>query len=79
MPGMSGHYGNNVNVRGYLIGIGQEEAADHVKVALMKNMMGLESATILATLPLSSEKTVKYESLKDAISKYVRPRANEVF
>ncbi|CAH2208561.1 jg14385 [Pararge aegeria aegeria] len=53
--------------------------SDKVRLAILKNMLELESARVLVTLPIADEQVTNYEYTMDAINKYVSPRINEVF
>ncbi|XP_063391559.1 uncharacterized protein LOC134677054 [Cydia fagiglandana] len=64
----------------YLVGSGQDNAADKIKLALLRNMLGMEAARIVITsLQLSESEKDNYDSVMNAITKYVSPRVNEVF
>src|SRR5436190_442654 len=63
----------------YLVTTGQDEAADKVKLSLLRNMMGSVSARIVATLPLSDGDCLIYDSVIKAIDNYANPRTNVVF
>ncbi|CAH2091003.1 unnamed protein product [Euphydryas editha] len=63
----------------YLISTKQDVSSDRIKLALLRNMIGIDSARVLLTLPLTEDKASNYESVMAAIEKYVSPRVNEVF
>lgn len=63
----------------YLITTGQDNAADKVRLSLLRNMMGPDAARILSTLPLSEEDSLKYDKVMGAIEDYANPRTNIVF
>ncbi|KAL4710104.1 hypothetical protein ACJJTC_016506 [Scirpophaga incertulas] len=50
----------------YLIGMGQEQASDKVKLSLLRNMLGMESTRIILTLPTSVKDACNYEKRKTA-------------
>ncbi|KAL4718928.1 hypothetical protein ACJJTC_009979 [Scirpophaga incertulas] len=47
----------------YLIGMGQEQASDKVKLSLLRNMLGMESTRIILTLPTSVKDACNYEKV----------------
>lgn len=63
----------------YLVSIGQDEAADKVKLSLLRNMMGPESTKVIMSFKLSKEESQVYDKIIDAINAYVNPKYNEVF
>ncbi|KAK9711783.1 hypothetical protein QE152_g25266 [Popillia japonica] len=63
----------------YLTATGQHEAADRVKLSILINIMGTESARIMSTFKIPEEETNNYEYVMNLITKYVNPRVNESF
>ncbi|KAK9704562.1 hypothetical protein QE152_g27804 [Popillia japonica] len=63
----------------YLTATGQHEAADRVKLSILRNIMGTESARIMSTFKIPEEQTNNYEYVMNFITKYVNPRVNESF
>jgi hypothetical protein len=63
----------------YLISTGQDESNNKVKLSLLRNMMGADSARILATIPMTEADKVSFNPTMAAIEKFVNPRLNEVF
>ncbi|XP_050510413.1 uncharacterized protein LOC126887113 [Diabrotica virgifera virgifera] len=63
----------------YLIAIGQHESTDRVKLSLLRNIMGTESARIMTTFKIPDDQVDKYDYMIETISKYVNPRMNECF
>lgn len=63
----------------FLVTTGQDEAADKVKLSLLRNMMGPEAARIVATFPLSTTDCCIYNKVIEAIDNYAKPRTNVVF
>lgn len=63
----------------YLVSIGKDDSQDKVKLSLLRNMMGIESARLLHTLPITETESQVYANVIRAINNYVSPRANQVF
>lgn len=63
----------------YLIGIRQDEAADRIKLSLLRNMMGPESSKVILSFKMSTKDSEDYKKVISEIEKYVNPRYNEVF
>lgn len=63
----------------YLIGIGNDEASDRVKLSLLRNMMGPESTKVIQSFKMSTKDSGKYDVIIQEIEKYVNPKCNEVF
>ncbi|CAH0730973.1 unnamed protein product, partial [Brenthis ino] len=64
---------------GYLVSTRQDGASDKIRLALLRNMLGMESARVLLTLRIPTDKAGVYEAVINAIDKYVSPRVNQVF
>lgn len=62
----------------YLIGSGQDGASDKIKLSLLRNMMGTESAKVLLTFKLKKEESENFYKVIQAIDSYVNPKINEV-
>lgn len=63
----------------YLIATGQHEAADKIKLSMLRNIIGTESARIMSTFNVADEELDKYKCTIELIDKYVNPRVNECF
>ncbi|XP_030749430.1 uncharacterized protein LOC115877417 isoform X1 [Sitophilus oryzae] len=63
----------------YLVAIGQDKAAGLVKLSILRNIIGTESARIMSTFVIPEDQQDKYEYMLELITKYVNPRINECF
>lgn len=63
----------------YLVAVGQHEAADKVKLSILRNIIGTESARIMSTFEIPEAETNNYNFMIELINKYVNPRINECF
>lgn len=63
----------------YLVATGQNEAQDSVKLSILRNIIGIDSARIMATFEVPEHERDKYKFVIELIEKYVNPRVNECF
>lgn len=63
----------------YLTATGQHEAADRIKLSMLRNIIGTESSRIMSTFKVPEDETNNYEYIMNLIAKYVNPRINECF
>lgn len=63
----------------YLAATGQHEAADSIKLSILRNMIGIESARIMSTFVVPEDEADKYKHMLSLIQQYVNPRINECF
>lgn len=63
----------------YLIGSGQDGASDKIKLSLLRNMMGTESAKVLLTFKLKKEESENFDKFIQAIDSYVNPKIKKRF
>lgn len=63
----------------YLTVTGQHDAASNVKLSILRNTIGTESARIMATFAVPEGENDKYTYTLNLIVKYVNPRVNECF
>ena len=63
----------------YLVSTGQDQANPNVKVSILRNIIGHDSARIMATFTVLPTAADAYEGLIDEIEKYVNPTKNECF
>lgn len=63
----------------YLAATGQHAAADKIKLSILRNIIGTDSARIMATFTVPEDEENKYEFMVKLIDKYVNPRVNECF
>lgn len=63
----------------YLVATSQEQAADAVKLSILRNIIGTESAKIMATFDIPQAQVGSYDHMLSCIKEYVSPRINESF
>ncbi|KAK4873214.1 hypothetical protein RN001_015243 [Aquatica leii] len=63
----------------YLIATGQHESNASVKLAILRNIIGNESARIMCTIVIPDGTADPYKYMMDQLEAYVNPRVNEVF
>lgn len=63
----------------YLLATVQSESADKVKLSILRNIIGTESARIMSTFVIPEVEPDKYNFTIAVIDKYVNPRVNECF
>ncbi|XP_072389442.1 uncharacterized protein [Diabrotica undecimpunctata] len=63
----------------YLLATGQDQSADKIKLSILRNIIGTESAKIMSTFVIPEDETNKYDLMMSIIDKYVNPRMNESF
>ncbi|XP_072398136.1 uncharacterized protein [Diabrotica undecimpunctata] len=63
----------------YLRATGQDQSADKIKLSILRNIIGTESAKIMSTFAIPEDETNKYDLMMSLIDKYVNPRMNESF
>ncbi|XP_072375199.1 uncharacterized protein [Diabrotica undecimpunctata] len=68
-----------ISFEDYLVATGQHDAVDQVKLSILRNIIGHESARIMATFVIPDEELNKYEFTMQLLDKYVNPRVNECF
>lgn len=62
----------------YLVATGQDNALPSVKLSILRNIIGHDSAKIMATFE-TPQNVDQYQSMLVEIGKYVNPRKNECF
>lgn len=63
----------------YLVATGQDQSGDEVKLSILRNIIGTESARIMSTFEIPENEPNKYEYILQLIAQYVNPRINECF
>ncbi|XP_050504417.1 uncharacterized protein K02A2.6-like [Diabrotica virgifera virgifera] len=63
----------------YLLATGQDQSADKMKMSILRNIIGAESAKIMSTFEIPEAENNKYDLMISLIDKYVNPRMNESF
>nr|CAH7755348.1 unnamed protein product [Callosobruchus chinensis] len=63
----------------YMLVTGQNESPDEVKLSVLRNIIGTESARVMSTFNIPAEGSEKYKLSLQAIENYVNPRVNESF
>nr|CAH7762560.1 unnamed protein product [Callosobruchus chinensis] len=63
----------------YTLVTGQNESPDEVKLSVLRNIIGTESARIMSTFNIPAEGSERYKLTLQAIENYVNPRVNECF
>nr|CAH7764030.1 unnamed protein product [Callosobruchus chinensis] len=63
----------------YMLVTGQNESPDEVKLSVLRNIIGTESAKVMSTSNIPAEGSEKYKLTLQAIENYVNPRVNESF
>lgn len=63
----------------YLVATGQHEAHGSVKLSILRNIIGTESARIMSTFIIPENEANKYTYVMGLIEQYVNPRVNECY
>lgn len=63
----------------YLIATGQQDSLDKVKLSILRNIIGNDSARIMSTFEVPGDEPNKFEFTMSLIDKYVNPKVNETF
>ncbi|XP_072380686.1 uncharacterized protein [Diabrotica undecimpunctata] len=63
----------------YLVATGKDQSTDNIKLAIVRNIIGAESARIMCTIAISDGTAEPYKYMMEQLEVYVNPRANKVF
>ncbi|XP_072403174.1 uncharacterized protein [Diabrotica undecimpunctata] len=68
-----------ISFEDYLVATGKDQSADNIKLAIVRNILGTESARIMCTIAIPDGTAEPYKHMMEQLKVYVNPRANEVF
>ncbi|XP_072401738.1 uncharacterized protein [Diabrotica undecimpunctata] len=68
-----------ISFKDYLVATGKDQSSDNIKLAILRNIIGAESARIMCTIAIPDGTGEPYKYMMKQLKVYVNPRANEVF
>ncbi|XP_072403203.1 uncharacterized protein [Diabrotica undecimpunctata] len=68
-----------ISFKDYLVATGKDQSSDNIKLAILRNIIGAESARIMCTIAILDGTGEPYKYMMEQLKVYVNPRANEVF